>query len=67
MFEQVFKNIDDDLGKEAGCTIEFNFSEQSPWLLFLKCIADLEEDKNGSEVLTPKFPIAAKQSSRDAK
>jgi len=24
MFEQVFKNIDDDLRKEAGCTTELN-------------------------------------------
>jgi hypothetical protein len=35
MFEQAFKNIDDVLWKEAGCTTELNYTEQSSWLLFL--------------------------------
>ena len=36
MFEQAFKNIDDVLRKEAGCTTELAYTEQSSWLLFLK-------------------------------
>jgi type I restriction enzyme M protein len=36
MFEQAFKNIDDLLRKEAGCTTEFDYTEQTSWLLFLK-------------------------------
>lgn len=45
MFEQVFRNIDDDLRKEAGCTTELDYTEQTSWLLFLKYLDGLEEDK----------------------
>lgn len=33
MFEQAFKNIDDVLWKEAGCTTELDYTEQTSWLL----------------------------------
>jgi len=36
MFEQAFKNIDDALRKEAGCTTELDYTEQTSWLLFLE-------------------------------
>ncbi len=42
MFEQTFKNIDDVLWKEAGCTTELDYVEQTSWLLFLKYLDDLE-------------------------
>jgi type I restriction enzyme M protein len=45
MFEQAFKNIDDVLWKEAGCTTELDYTEQSSWLLFLKYLDALEQDK----------------------
>ena len=45
MFEQTFKNIDDVLWKEAGCTTELDYTEQASWLLFLKYLDGLEEDK----------------------
>jgi type I restriction enzyme M protein len=45
MFEQAFKNIDDVLWKEAGCTTELDYTEQTSWLLFLKYLDDLERDK----------------------
>jgi len=45
MFEQVFKRIDDVLRKEAGCTTELDYTEQTSWLLFLKYLDDLERDK----------------------
>ena len=45
MFEQTFRNIDAVLRKEAGCTTELDYTEQSSWLLFLKYLAGLEEDK----------------------
>ena len=45
MFEQAFKNIDDVLRKEAGCTTELDYTEQSSWLLFLKYLDDLEQDR----------------------
>lgn len=45
MFEQAFKNIDDVLRKEAGCTTELDYTEQTSWLLFLKYLDDLEQDR----------------------
>ena len=45
MFEQAFRNIDDILRKEAGCTTELDYTEQSSWLLFLKYLDSLEADK----------------------
>lgn len=44
-FEQAFKNIDDVLRKEAGCTTELDYTEQSSWLLFLKYLDGLEQDR----------------------
>jgi type I restriction enzyme M protein len=45
MFEQVFRNIDDVLWKEAGCTTELDYVEQTSWLLFLKYLDDLEAER----------------------
>jgi type I restriction enzyme M protein len=45
VFEQAFKNIDDVLWKEAGCTTELDYTEQTSWLLFLKYLDGLEQDK----------------------
>jgi type I restriction-modification system DNA methylase subunit len=45
MFEQAFRNIDDVLRKEAGCTTELDYTEQTSWLLFLKYLDGLEQDK----------------------
>jgi type I restriction enzyme M protein len=45
MFVQAFKNIDDVLWKEAGCTTELDYTEQTSWLLFLKYLDGLEQDK----------------------
>ncbi len=45
MFEQVFKNIDDTLWKDAGCSTELDYAEQSSWILFLKWLDDYEKDK----------------------
>lgn len=45
MFEQAFRNIDAALRKEAGCTTELDYTEQSSWLLFLKYLDELEQDK----------------------
>ena len=44
MFEQIFKNIDDVLWKEAGCTTELDYTEQTSWMLFLKYLDDLERE-----------------------
>jgi type I restriction enzyme M protein len=45
VFEQAFKNIDDVLWKDAGCTSELDYTEQTSWLLFLKYLDALEHDK----------------------
>jgi type I restriction enzyme M protein len=45
MFEQTFKNIDDILRKEGGCTTELDYTEQTSWLLFLKYLDGLEQDR----------------------
>jgi type I restriction enzyme M protein len=45
MFEQVFKNLDDVLWKEDGCGSELDYTEQSSWILFLKYLDDLEDER----------------------
>ncbi len=45
MFEQAFKSIDDVLWKDAGCTSELDYTEQTSWLLFLKYLDALEHDR----------------------
>jgi type I restriction enzyme M protein len=62
MFEQTFKNIDDILHKDAGCTSELDYTEQSSWLLFLKYLDALEQDKANEAALEGKaytFILAA--------
>ena len=54
MFEQTFKNIDDILHKDAGCTSELDYTEQSSWLLFLKYLDALESDKAAEAALEGK-------------
>jgi len=54
MFEQAFKNIDVILRKEAGCTTELDYTEQSSWLLFLKYLDGLEQDKSAEAALSGK-------------
>jgi len=40
MFENAFKNIDDILHKDAGCSNELDYVEQTSWILFLKYLDD---------------------------
>ena len=54
MFEQAFKNIDDILRKEAGCTTELDYTEQTSWLLFLKYLDALEQDRADEAALEGK-------------
>ena len=54
MFEQVFKNIDDILHKDAGCGSELDYVEQTSWVLFLKYLDDLEKDKETAALLSGK-------------
>jgi len=54
MFEQAFKSIDDILRKEAGCTTELDYTEQTSWLLFLKYLDGLEQDRKAEAALEGK-------------
>jgi len=54
VFEQAFKNIDDILRKEAGCTTELDYTEQTSWLLFLKYLDGLEQDRADEAALEGK-------------
>jgi hypothetical protein len=51
MFEQAFRNIDDALRKEAGCTTELDYTEQTSWRLFLKYLDGLEQDREIGETI----------------
>jgi type I restriction enzyme M protein len=61
MFEQTFKNIDDILRKAGGSQTELDYVEQTSWILFLKYLDDLENDKATAAELTGKkyTPIIA--------
>ena len=54
MFEQTFKNIDDKLWKDAGCSSELDYVEQTSWILFLKYLDDLEKDRKDAAELAGK-------------
>jgi len=53
-FEQTFKNIDNALFKDAGCSSELDYVEQTSWVLFLKYLDDLEKDKATAALLSGK-------------
>lgn len=44
-FQQVFRAVDGTLRKDEGCTSELDYTEQSSWLLFLKYLDALEQDR----------------------
>lgn len=45
MFENAFKYVDDVLRKDAGCSTALDYVEQSSWILFLKYLDDLEQER----------------------
>lgn len=45
MFEQAFKRIDDTLRKDTGVASELDYIEQTSWILFLKYLDALEDDR----------------------
>ena len=44
-FEGVFNRVDNLLRQEAGCANALDYTEQTSWLLFLKYLDDLEEER----------------------
>jgi len=51
MFETTFRNLDDTLRKDAGCSSELDYIEQTSWVLFLKYLDDFEADREASAQL----------------
>jgi len=45
MFEQTFKNIDNVLHKDAGADSELDYIGQTSWVMFLRYLDELEQDK----------------------
>ena len=53
-FTQTFKNIDDILFKDAGADGEIDYIEQASWILFLRYLESLEQDKEDQASLEGK-------------
>jgi type I restriction enzyme M protein len=51
MFETIFRNLDDTLRKDAGCSSELDYIEQTSWILFLKYLDDFEVDREAAAEL----------------
>ncbi|UWX54898.1 type I restriction-modification system subunit M [Maribacter litopenaei] len=45
MFENTFKNIDDLLYKDSGADSELDYIGQTSWVMFLRYLDELEQDK----------------------
>ena len=54
MYEAAFKSIDDALWKDAGCSTELDYIEQTSWVLFLKYLDDYETGKEAAAQLDGK-------------
>lgn len=54
VFENAFRHVDDILHKDAGCSTELDYVEQSSWILFLKYLDDFETERAESAALTGK-------------
>ena len=55
--------MDDILWKDAGCSSELDYAEQSSWILFLKWLDDYQKEKDQSSALKGEKsePILKKQ------
>lgn len=51
MFEQTFKNIDDILWKDSGADSELDYIGQTSWIMFLRYLDELENEKADIAVL----------------
>jgi type I restriction enzyme M protein len=54
MFEQTFKNVDNILYKDSGADSELDYIGQTSWVLFLRYLHDLEQDKADEAALQGK-------------
>lgn len=53
-FEQTFKNIDDLLYKDSGADSELDYIGQTSWVMFLRYLDELEQDKADEAALQGK-------------
>lgn len=76
MFENAFNNIDRALRNDEGLASELDYAEQTSWLLFLKYLADLQQERadeaelEGREyqpILDPQYRWGTWAAPRDAK
>ena len=54
MFEQTFRNIDDILYKDSGADSELDYIGQTSWVMFLRYLDELEQEKANKALLTGK-------------
>ncbi len=54
MFERTFKNIDDILYKDSGADSELDYIGQTSWVMFLRYLDNLEQDKADEAALQGK-------------
>ena len=52
MFETTFRNLDNALRKDDGCSTEMDYIEQASWVLFLKYLDDFEADREATAKLS---------------
>ena len=45
MFENAFNSIDRELRNEEGLASELDYAEQTSWILFLKYLDDIEQER----------------------
>ena len=48
MFHQTFKNIEDVLRREAGCSSKLDYTEQTSQMVFLKYLDDCPSDHDNA-------------------
>ena len=63
MFENAFNSIDRELRNEEGLASELDYAEQTSWILFLKYLDDIEQERQDEAELegtdyTPTLPTA---------
>lgn len=58
-YTNIFKSLENTLRKEAGCSSELDYTEQTSWLLFLKYLDDKEAENKQLSTLenTAHIPI----------
>ena len=61
MFENAFNSIDRELRNEEGLASELDYAEQTSWILFLKYLDDIEQERQDEAELegttyTPTLP-----------